>query len=61
VSCLGRSGTPSFFVCEVSDRVDGVSRTRSGLGLKRGRLFAVDAFVGEARQQVSEFVGAPLP
>ena len=54
VSCLGHSNTPSFFVYEVADGV-------TVLGLKGGRLFAVDAFVGEARQQVSEFVGAPLP
>ena len=54
MSCLGYSGTPSFLVCEVVDQV-------TVLGLKSGRLFTVDAFVGEARQQVSEFVGAPLP
>ncbi len=52
--CPGHSDTPSFFVYEVADEV-------TVLGLKGGRLFAVDAFVGEARQQVSEFVGAPLP
>ena len=54
VLSFGHSGTPSFFVCEVVDQV-------TVLGLKGGRLFTVDAFVGEARQQVSEFVGAPLP